>query len=130
MTNFHEDYLNGINFRKELTNKTPREITMVMDNIYQIVRIKREFEDIDEFYKKRKSTFEFGHETWEKGNIEEEYILQEVKVSWGEWTNAKIKLDCLGITAYIKYEHESEKVVWSITWTQFKKLNELFVIKE
>lgn len=130
MFDFQEDYLSGIGFRKELTDKTPREITMVIDKIYQMVKNDYELEKLDKFYKEKKIKFEFGSETWEKGCVAEDYILQEVIVTWGDWTNAKIKLDCFGIKVFIKKEHENETPVWKISWTQFKKLNELFVTKE
>lgn len=129
MIDFEEAYLNGINFRKELTNKTPREITIVMDKIYQMIKDKYEYEKLDEYYHERKTNLTLGAEVWEKGKIEEEYILQEVIVTWGGWNSAKIKLDCFGIKAFIKYEHENEKLIWDFSWTQFKKLNELFPTK-
>lgn len=130
MFDFQEAYLNGINFRRELTNKSSKEIAAMMDNIYQIVKDDYEFKQLDEYYKHKTMKLEFGAETYEKCDIHEDYILQEATVTWGDWTRAKIKLDGLSITAYIKGEHENEKAVWKITWAQFKKLNELFVTNE
>ena len=129
MYNFTEDYLNGIEFRKELTDKTPREITNVIDKIYQMIKGFQEFGKLDKFYIDRKTKLEFGSETYEKESFSEDYILQEVIVSWGNRSVAKIKLDCFGIKAFIKPEYENELMIWNISWSQYKKLGELFVTK-
>lgn len=133
MMNIYETYFNGVAFRRELTDKTPREMSAFMDKIYQMVKIEYGLPELDKYYHARKINLSYSEEYSKREgmyDIGEPYILQEAVVTWGDWTNAKIKLDLFGIKVYIKKEHENEKVVWEISWTQYKQLNELFVTKE
>lgn len=133
MRNIYEAYVDGVAFRKGLTDKTSREMSVFMDRIYQIVKDKHELIEIDEYYPARTVNLNYSAENTEKEgmyNVHETYILQEAVVTWGNWTNAKIKLDLFGIKAYIKKEHEPEAVIWEISWTQYKQLNELFASEE
>lgn len=133
MRNIYEAYIDGVAFRKGLTDKTSREMNVFMDRIYQIVKDKHELIEIDEYYPARTVNLNYSAENTEMEgmySIHESYILQEAAVTWGNWTNAKIKLDLFGIKVYIKKEHEPEAVIWEISWTQYKQLNELFATEE
>lgn len=113
-------YKDGLAIRENLTDRTPKLIKGILDNIasyYMNIPTMRKGE---EYYNQGNLQLNYGREKTK------DFILTEASWSWGCYDYWTVKIDTIGISITFKPEHGSQEQLVYISWSMYYELTSMF----